>query len=285
MKWLPVPSVPRCTRLFVFLSCGCLSVSRSNRCASVAHASTIAGGGSPQEPVSRLLRFIDRPCGTACSIAERMPSRWSGRSLATSEVRAAIMPQPMSTPTAAGITAPLVGITEPTVAPMPTWTSGIAATCLNTNGICAARASWARAPSSTGTPRVHILIGTPPSTCWKSYSVSVTWDLLLVGHISAASARRRRIDETFRPCGREDSNLHSRYSPVGIRRPWGAGDQLVVRRALCSIHLSYEPMRRGRNRTGIPGSGCSLTGIRQRAIGHGDKSGKDGPEGPGALPD
>ena len=37
-----------------------------------------------------------------------------------SEVRAAIMPQPMSTPTAAGITAPLVGITEPTVAPIPT---------------------------------------------------------------------------------------------------------------------------------------------------------------------
>ena len=34
-------------------------------------------------------------------------------------VRTAIMPQPMSTPTAAGMIAPLVGITEPTVAPMP----------------------------------------------------------------------------------------------------------------------------------------------------------------------
>ena len=41
---------------------------------------------------------------------------------------AAIMPQPMSTPTADGITAPVVGITEPTVAPMPTWASGMRAT-------------------------------------------------------------------------------------------------------------------------------------------------------------
>ncbi len=74
------------------------------------------------------------------------------------------MPQPMSTPTAAGITAPLVGITEPTVAPMPTWTSGIAATCLKMNGICAARESCSRAFASTGTPFVHILTGAPPST-------------------------------------------------------------------------------------------------------------------------
>jgi len=34
---------------------------------------------------------------------------------------------------------------------------------LKMNGICAARASCARASSSTGTPRVHILIGAPPS--------------------------------------------------------------------------------------------------------------------------
>ena len=42
--------------------------------------------------------------------------------------RAAIMPHPMSTPTADGITAPSVGITEPTVAPMPTCASGMSAT-------------------------------------------------------------------------------------------------------------------------------------------------------------
>ena len=33
-----------------------------------------------------------------CSIAERTPSRWSRTSLAISDVRAAIMPQPISTP-------------------------------------------------------------------------------------------------------------------------------------------------------------------------------------------
>ena len=45
------------------------------------------------------------------------------------------MPQPMSTPTAAGMIAPRVGITEPTVAPLPRWTSGITATHGPTNGI------------------------------------------------------------------------------------------------------------------------------------------------------
>ncbi len=49
-------------------------------------------------------------------------------------MRAAIIPQPMSTPTAAGTTAPLVAITLPTVAPMPRCASGIAATHLWTNG-------------------------------------------------------------------------------------------------------------------------------------------------------
>ena len=69
-----------------------------------------------------------RPCGIAFSIAERMPFRLSGRSLAVIDVRTAIMPQPMSTPTAAGMIAPFVGITLPTVAPIPQCTSGIAAT-------------------------------------------------------------------------------------------------------------------------------------------------------------
>jgi len=59
------------------------------------------------------------PCGTAFSMAARSGPRLSGRSLACNVVLHAIMPQPMSTPTAAGITALMVGITEPTVAPMP----------------------------------------------------------------------------------------------------------------------------------------------------------------------
>ena len=50
-------------------------------------------------------------------------------------VFAAIMPQPMSTPTAAGMIALSVGMHEPTVAPNPKWQSGITATCLKMNGI------------------------------------------------------------------------------------------------------------------------------------------------------
>ena len=105
-----------------------------------------------------------RPCGTARSIAARSGARLSGRSAATSVVLHAIIPQPMSTPTAAGMIAFTVGITEPTVAPMPKWTSGIAAMCLKTIGRRAALVSWRFASSSTGTPRVHILSGTPPAT-------------------------------------------------------------------------------------------------------------------------
>ncbi len=66
--------------------------------------------------------------GTAASIALRTPVRSSGQCSARIEVRTAIIPQPMSTPTAAGMIAPMVGITEPTVAPMPQCTSGITAT-------------------------------------------------------------------------------------------------------------------------------------------------------------
>ena len=70
----------------------------------------------------------------------------------------------MSTPTAAGITAPTVGITLPTVAPIPKCTSGIATTQPWMNGSRATLWSCARASSSNGTPRVHAFTGTPPGT-------------------------------------------------------------------------------------------------------------------------
>jgi hypothetical protein len=101
-------------------------------------------------------------------VALRSGARLSGRSCAITVVLHAIIPQPMSTPTAAGMMALKVGITEPTVAPMPKCTSGIAAMCLKTMGRRAALASWRRASSSTGTPRVHIFTGTPPRTSWIS---------------------------------------------------------------------------------------------------------------------
>ena len=56
-------------------------------------------------------RGLDRAAHAAESL--------SGRSAAVSERRTAPIPHPMSTPTAAGMIAPRVGITEPTVAPMP----------------------------------------------------------------------------------------------------------------------------------------------------------------------
>jgi len=66
--------------------------------------------------------------------------RWF-RPDAVSVVCTAIIPQPISTPTAAGMIAPFVATTDPTVAPIPTCTSGIAATWLKMNGMRAVRAS------------------------------------------------------------------------------------------------------------------------------------------------
>ena len=118
-----------------------------------------------------------RPCGTAASMAERSGLRLSGRSCDTSDVCTAIMPQPISTPTAAGMIAPLHGMTHPTVAPRPQCTSGITAMWLCTNGSFATFSSWRRAVSSSGTPRVHALIGAPGLSSvlyWAMFPLSPT---------------------------------------------------------------------------------------------------------------
>src|SRR5208283_3850892 len=101
-----------------------------------------------------------------------MACRLFGKSREFKSLCTAIMPQPMSTPTAAGMIAPLVGITLPTVAPMPQCTSGIAATHLNTNGSCATFRSCCLACSSSGTPRTHALTGTPFSPFSTRYCAS-----------------------------------------------------------------------------------------------------------------
>jgi hypothetical protein len=72
------------------------------------------------------------------------------------------MPQPISTPTAAGTMAPLVAITEPTVAPMPQCTSGMAAICPKTKGRRATFFNCSSALSSTRTPSHQIFSGAPP---------------------------------------------------------------------------------------------------------------------------
>jgi hypothetical protein len=98
-------------------------------------------------------------------------ARLSGRSDALSDVRTAFMPQPMSTPTAAGMIAPFVAITLPTVAPMPKCTSGMAATpCLWMNGELGEFFSCCRAESSISS--VHSLIGLLPSSWITCFTVA-----------------------------------------------------------------------------------------------------------------
>src|SRR5262245_56214264 len=87
------------------------------------------------------------------------------------------MPQPMSTPTAAGTIAPTVGITEPTVAPMPQCTSGITATWWWMNGSEATFFNCFSAAPSSVTPRVHALMGAPGLSI-MSYPLMA--DLLLI---------------------------------------------------------------------------------------------------------
>ena len=93
-------------------------------------------------------------------MASRTPRSESGSRPASRVSRAAAIPQPMSTPTAAGISARRVGITDPMVAPMPTCTSGIAATCPTTTGSRDTAASCSIDWRSTSS--VKILTGTPP---------------------------------------------------------------------------------------------------------------------------
>ena len=81
-----------------------------------AHASAWRAGSSRHAPRSFGPPLSVRPCGTARSIAARIAPRSSGRSSARRLVRTAIMPHPRSTPTAAGMIAPRVGMTLPTVA-------------------------------------------------------------------------------------------------------------------------------------------------------------------------
>ena len=84
---------------------------------------------------------------------------------AVSEVRTAAMPQPMSTPTAAGIMALWVAMTLPMVAPMPPCTSGMTATWRWMKGNLDRLTSCPRAKASRSS--VQTLTGRAPSmmTC------------------------------------------------------------------------------------------------------------------------
>ena len=163
MKWLPPPSVPSwrghfaCTsRIIVAIRSwrARMRASPGRRAASTPRSAT---GSS----------WAAKPTGTAASIASRTGRNESGSRAASSVSRAALMPHPMSTPTAAGIRARRVAITDPTVAPMPRCTSGIAATWPTTIGSRETAASCRIDASSTSS--VKILTGTPPrSSTWRT---------------------------------------------------------------------------------------------------------------------
>src|SRR4029453_5226148 len=92
------------------------------------------------------------------SIACRSAGNLDSSAEASRRVLTAAIPQPMSTPTAAGQIAPSVAITLPTVAPMPQCVSGMAATWGNTNGSRPVSSSCLRADSSSSA--VQTLTGT-----------------------------------------------------------------------------------------------------------------------------
>ncbi len=124
-KWLPEPSVPNCTSTFR----SCLEDSATGQGLAANHRSAAGDTRSCHLP---------SPAGMTSDRRARYRSRSSGSSDSSSDVCTAIIPHPMSTPTAEGITAPSVGITEPTVAPIPRCASGMSATWVGTIGSRAA---------------------------------------------------------------------------------------------------------------------------------------------------
>src|SRR5579883_2519973 len=135
-KWLPEPKVPNWRAAL-----------RARSSDKGVAGRWEASQASARAPVPECPR--PTPAGTAASIRVSNGSSESGRSSTLRSSWAATIPQPMSTPTAEGITAPSVGMTEPTVAPMPTWASGMRATGPLTTGRRAQRSAWARVCRST----------------------------------------------------------------------------------------------------------------------------------------
>ena len=139
------------------------------------------------------------------------------------------MPQPMSTPTAAGMMAPVVGITEPTVAPMPTWASGMRATWPSTIGRRAVFSAWRMVPSST------------------SLAQEMSLSLIVFGmSFSLHSASTEQA--SFRSLARKDSNLHllvqsqaGCHSPTRHRRVGRGGFEPPTSRLRTECSCQAEP--------------------------------------------
>ena len=109
MKWLPPPKVPSASLQFLSYWSGVARVSF----ASASRALTRTAALGPRREL-----FFPALIGMRRSMPART-ALGSGMSERSSGVRTAIMPHPMSTPTAAGMSAPWVASTVPTVAPLP----------------------------------------------------------------------------------------------------------------------------------------------------------------------
>ena len=145
MKWLPPPSVPSWLIQLAFLPTRFCTPGW--RC--MMRRSPLSKRFAAWVRASRSL-WLSKPTGTSREIwLNTFLSELSSSSAAVSESRRAIMPQPISTPTAAGMIALFLGITEPTVAPMPRCTSGIAATWWCTIGSFEMLTSCCRAAASS----------------------------------------------------------------------------------------------------------------------------------------
>src|SRR5260370_1125306 len=98
MKWLPPPSVPSCFIAFALRSW-------TPSCSSLKSFQP-----SQYEDSSTDSLYALKPTGIASSIAKRKSFNLPSRIPLLNGVFTAIMPQPMSTPTVAGITASFVAI-------------------------------------------------------------------------------------------------------------------------------------------------------------------------------
>src|SRR5260221_4965354 len=208
----------------IFAIPGCLRTISARRRASGAQASRRAADS----------RCSSKPTGTARSIAVRMRARPSGSCSALSESRTAFMPQPISTPTAAGMIAPRVGITDPTDGPIPECTSGIAATCPNTIGSRDTFASCAREWASRSS--VKTLTGTRPPSM-----------ICLTGMEGILPVRNGRDRGAVTSCCKwlscEMGELHF-SAVIGARLAgWGAGLERAVQMKIESQLLMTEKRR------------------------------------------